>query len=619
MSILPYNSRDKAYKSVFGALKVGEETLLSLAFPRDLDCIAAYLVIFKDGEQSNFVPLEFLKDDGNAKWWQVKYVPEKEGLYFYHFEYDTYFGRGKILMKSSGQGAITTTGTNWQLTVYRNDFETPEWIKGGIIYQIFPDRFYYSGQEKYGIPNDRYLRSDWGGLPEWQPKDGKYNTDYFRGDLRGIQEKLSYIASLGVNCIYLNPIFEAHSNHRYDTADYMKIDSLLGTEKDFIDLCRKAQEHNIRIILDGVFSHTGADSVYFNRNKRYGEGGAYNSKESPYYHWYRFKSHNDDYAAWWGIKTLPEVNEENESFSRFITEKNGVIDKWLKNGAFGFRLDVADELPDSFIEKIRQSIKSVYPEGFLIGEVWEDASNKLSFGYRRKYLHGKELDSVMNYPFRDAIINFMLWGIAETFMEKIITITENYPLPVLHSLMNPLGTHDTERILTALSGESLKNRQKEWQANFKLSEQDRERATRLLIAAATLQYMLPGVPSIYYGDEAGLEGCRDPFNRGCFPWGNENAEIQEHFIELGKLRKENESLKDGDFVPVSAMLGCVAFARKSSQNALLIIANKNDHEIIYNLPPEWHDNVCLIGGKSEPFAVRIPKESCAVLRKNNWR
>lgn len=276
------------------------------------------------------------------------------------------------------------------------------------MYQIFPDRFYRSGTTKYNVPQDRYLHQRWGSQPEWRPNhQGEItNSDYFGGDLEGIIQKLDYLQSLGITCIYLNPIFEAHSNHRYDTADYTKVDPLLGTKEDFKRLCKEANKRGMHIMLDGVFNHTGSDSIYFNRKGRYQTLGAYQSQESPYYDWYQFYQWPEQYACWWNFETLPNVNETNETYNAYINGTDGVIQTWLKAGADGWRLDVADELPDLFLDDITKAAKQVKPTSMILGEVWEDASNKMAYGQRRRYLLGKQLDSVMNYPFREAIIGF---------------------------------------------------------------------------------------------------------------------------------------------------------------------------------------------------------------------
>ena len=308
--------------------------------------------------------------------------------------------------------------------------------------------------------------------------------------MEGIIQKLDYLQSLGITCIYLNPIFEAHSNHRYDTADYTKVDPLLGSKEDFKRLCKEANKRGIHIMLDGVFNHTGSDSIYFNRKGRYQTLGAYQSQESPYYDWYQFYQWPEQYACWWNFETLPNVNETNETYNAYINGTDGVIQTWLKAGADGWRLDVADELPDLFLDDITKAAKQVKPTSMILGEVWEDASNKMAYGQRRRYLLGKQLDSVMNYPFREAIIGFLTGKNPAEMMELIMTVLEHYPPSAIHLLMNHIGTHDTERILTVLGGEPLNGRDREWQSRTKLSQEQRSRGLSLLKLASLMQYTL---------------------------------------------------------------------------------------------------------------------------------
>ncbi len=615
MLFVPFNSRDLRHKSHFGSSAAGESLWLSVCMPRDMKCSGVYLVCGRDGCEKDYIKLDWKSTDGLTEWWSTEYAFPEPGLYFYHFEYDTSWGRGRIFLHSAGKGYFSETGREWQQTVYDENFETPLWFQGGVMYQIFPDRFYFSGEKKKNVPSDRVMHKSFDEVPEWHENKElhRWNADFFGGDLKGIQMKLPYLKELGVTCIYLNPIFESNSNHRYNTGDYEKIDPLLGDEKDFKNLCSEAEKEGIRIILDGVFSHTGADSIYFNKYNRYDSVGAYNSQSSPYYGWYNFRNWNEDYDSWWGVKSLPETNEENESFSEFITGEKGVIEKWMNAGAYGFRLDVADELPDCFIVKIRNAVKRAKKDGLLLGEVWEDASVKISHGGRRRYFMGDELDSVMNYPFRAAIINFLKNGIAEDFMEAVVTICENYPPQALNCLMNHLGTHDTERILSVLGGLDGENHDREWQFNARLSHEQREKAARLLKAAAVLQYTLPGVPSIYYGDEMLTEGLKDPFNRTFFPWNKEQPEIRKHFVFLGQTRKKYRCLKNGRFVPVSAMLGCAAYERVSAADRILVIANKNPHGITYYLPESWHGAKCITGESFTDYSVDIPAETAVIL------
>ena len=617
---IPYNSRLEYHKSIFGAVKTDQTVTFRIILPRDFCCHAAKLVIKKaEADEYGYINMQWDCMEGvGEEWWKVDFTAEKAALYKYHFEYDTSWGTSRIYHAGNGLAAIKGDGEDWQLTVYDKDFHTPEWLRGGIIYQIFPDRFASSGTKKQNVPSDRVLRTDRDGDPYWIPTaEGKVlNNDYFGGDLNGIEQKLGYLKSLGVTCIYLNPIFEAQSNHRYDTADYEKIDSMLGTEKDFKSLCESAKKLGIRIMLDGVFSHTGDDSRYFNRYSRYDSLGAYQSKESPYYGWYKFNKWPDDYESWWGIEILPEVNEDNSDFIEYITGKNGIARKWLKLGASGWRLDVADELPDEFLDEFRKAVKEEKADGLVLGEVWEDASNKSSYGKLRRYLLGKQLDSVMNYPFAGAVIDFIRDANAELFASRVMSIVENYPKEVLDVLMNHLSTHDTMRAITALAGENCAYRDRKWQSTHSLDEREYHYGMKLLMAASAMQFALPGVPTIYYGDEAGMQGYKDPFNRRCYPWGKENGELVKWYKKLGKIRNENRVFKDGRFEILSAVAGCVAFSRKNDDEAILVISNSNPHPITYYVKSEWCDAHDLLGnGKVAANMVDIEEKSTVILKR----
>lgn len=585
MRTMPYNARDTFYKSIFGSIEAHQALRLSVLLPRDNYVKGVVAVFDKDG--SGEMRFELLDDQNSLEgnfYTRSCEISLDEGLYFYHFIMYTIDGMRLLLKTSGGYGDFDPKGgEKWQLTVYEKGYETPKHTRGGIIYQIFPDRF-FKGDNNLPYPSDRYIRDDWGGMPSYtqKTKPNFLGNDYFCGNLNGIAKKLDYLKSLGVTMIYLNPIFEAHSNHRYNTADYFKIDSLLGSEKDFVSLCKKAKKKGIEIILDGVFSHTGDDSIYFNAKKRYGDGGAYNNPSSPYFSWYKFKRFNDDYESWWGVKTLPEVSEDDPSFTQFITGENGVIRYWMKRGAAGFRLDVADELPDAFLDNVRIAVKSENQSGYLLGEVWEDATNKISYSKRRRFLRGKQLDSVMNYPFANAIIDFVSGGNGGDFAESIMTVLENYPAPALHNLMNHIGTHDTPRILTRLAGEPSMNRGREWESKQTLSKQQYKNGVGLLKLAAILQYTLVGIPSLYYGDEAGMTGYGDPFCRGCYPWENADKKLVDFYRKLGKARKECEAFKEGSLEFLAVGLGYVVFERKSKKSSAIIAVNrwKDDERIV---------------------------------------
>ena len=614
---IPFDPYQQSYKSPFGSVAAGTAVHFAVCLPRAMGCSGVTLLISEAfSGRENAIALSWRETDQITEWWECVFTPQEEGVYRYSFEYRVSWGTGTIAPDETDCGSFSAAGKNWQLTVFSPGFHTPDWLKGGVIYQIFPDRFACSGTKKTGVPTDRILREDQDNLPHWLPDEKGIirNNDYFGGDLAGIEEKLPYLQSLGVTCIYLNPIFEAHSNHRYDTADYHKIDPLLGTEKDFCSLCEKAKEFGISVIFDGVFSHTGADSVYFNKYRRYGDGGAYNDPASPYRPWYHFGKDRDDYHGWWGIDTLPEVNENEPSYTAFITGENGVIDRWLNAGARGVRLDVADELPDAFIDRVREIVKKDGRDAFLLGEVWEDASNKVSWGALRRYLLGKQLDSVMNYPYRNAIIEFIKFADAEQFMRRILRLADHYPPEAMHTAMNLLGTHDTERLLTVLSDLDLSNRDRNYQASLRLTDEQRSLAARRCRAAAVLQYTLPGVPSLYYGDEAGMQGGRDPFNRGFFPWGNEDERMLSHYRALGKLRKEHSALRDGVLRPLSAALRCAAYLRESKEETLAVLSNMNPHSITYYITIPHEREEILLSGVRAGGGIAIAPQTTAVVR-----
>ena len=355
-----FNSRNPIHRSPLGAVADGTRVHFKITLPRNMQCSASYLLVQHPDNRIECLDMFWCGMNGNDhEWWECHFTPQETGLYFYHFELRTARGRS-VLKKDLGGEARAGAREDWQLTVYDGAYKTPDWLAGGILYQIFPDRFASSGKTKKNVPDDRTLHENWLDQPDWRPNAQGIvtNSDFFGGDLKGIEEKLDYLASLGVTCIYLNPIFESHSNHRYDTASYEKIDPLLGDEEDFRSLCAAAKARNIHVLLDGVFNHTGSDSIYFNREGRYGDGGAYRSQSSPYYPWYSFRSWPNDYECWWNFITLPNVREENPAYDNYINGEDGIIRHWLEAGASGWRLDVADELPDGFIDRLNRAAKA---------------------------------------------------------------------------------------------------------------------------------------------------------------------------------------------------------------------------------------------------------------------
>lgn len=576
-----FNSRDELFKKPFGAVKCGCEIDFTL-YGGD-EVTAPYLCIKKDGGREQFIQLQEKYTDG-TKYFTTKYTPDSVGLYFYCFRFSHNDLNG---LYNNGKGASCYgNGGRWFMqTVYDRDFKAPEEFKGRVMYQIFPDRF-FEGRKKgpqLSFP-DRVYREDKDGLPffTWSAGDPHSITkDYYGGDLPGITRKADYLESLGINCIYLNPIFESHENHRYNTANYMKIDPELGTLEDFKQMCRVLHSKGIKVILDGVFSHTGSDSIYFNKESRYDTVGAYNSRDSVYRQWYDFDpKYKNGYRSWWDFPSLPDVNEMNPSYLEFICGEKGVISYWIKNGADGFRLDVADELPDEFIECVRRAVKRHGEDKLLIGEVWENAVTKESYGKRRTYLLGRGLDSVMNYPFRTAVLEFIKYGNGESFCESIYEIYESYPKEAMDTAWNSLSTHDTVRAITFLRGRP-DNGDRRWQSRQHLDGVRLERGKRMLICAYALLFGLPGVPCIYYGDEIAMEGYPDPFNRGYYRWWAQDKYFLERMEELVRFHKKHRRYKEGGIYFVHLSENAVAYVRFEGYDEVLTGVNRGDVPVTF--------------------------------------
>jgi len=576
-----YDNFNVLYKTPFGAVKINDIITIRISVESTSRVANPCLLVCEIDNWNEFTTylMNFEKEENGYNWYSTQLSIAKASVYFYFFKLTINGNYFELKRSQNYDSILNSNGNFYQLTVYESKNKIDQNYKGGIMYQVFPDRFYNSGIAKLNVPLDRKIRQDWGSMPEYLPNNqGQItNTDYFCGDIKGITLKLDYLQELSVSAIYINPIFEAHSNHRYDTADYLKIDPLLGTEEDFTELCNEAKKRDMVIILDGVFSHTGSDSVYFNKNNRYNTVGAYNREDSEYRNWYKFSNYPNNYKSWWGFDTLPELDKENEKFVEFICSENGVIHKWIKAGAYGFRLDVVDELNKIFLERIKNAVMK-FGGKILIGEVWEDATTKRSYGQVRQYLLGDQLDSTMNYPFKNAILSYIRYGCSSFFYETIMSIVENYPKEALDSLMNMLSTHDTERAVTKLVAQEVNDCDRYWQADRNSLTYDQyEIGKKMFKLATVMQYFLPGLPCIYYGDEAGVYGYKDPFNRSCYPWKNEDNELINFFKEMGKLRKENIMLKDGYFRIINIDNDVCIFERFNETDSIIVAINRTDN------------------------------------------
>lgn len=577
---LIYDSRNEFFKTPFGCIRHGEKADICVCCDESADKVS--LLLYQDGKDEKRIEMTKTNEADGYGIYSVSFIFDEPDLYFYRFcvekNAESYiFGRGEQNNPS------LSSQNSWQVLCIEKNRYVADCFCGKIYYQVFPDRFAKDGDCDLSEKLEPYwIHDNINDIPKYLPNEHGIveNNDFFGGNLKGIIKKLDYLKDLGIDIIYLNPIFMAHSNHRYDTTDYKRIDPMLGTEEDFSLLCSEAHKRNIKIVLDGVFSHTGDNSVYFDKYNHFGNGAISNSN-SPYRAWYKFSKYPDEYESWWGISTLPCVDEMNRSYLDFVvTGENSVIRHWLRKGADGFRLDVADELPDEFIKAVYKAVKEEKTDSVVIGEVWEDASNKISYGVRRKYLLGSELDGVMNYVFRTAIIDFVTGIInAETFAERIMQLAENYPEDALLSSMNFLSTHDTARILNVLSGSNINGTTKTERANKRLNENEYKTASKRLSAAVFLMFTLPGSPCIYYGDEIGMQGYEDPFNRCFYDWNKADESIRQMYSLMIDLRKNITALANGDIYFCEAKDGLIKFLRKNKDEEVLCALNLSDKAV----------------------------------------
>jgi glycosidase len=600
MRELIYKPYLNEFKSPVGAVKVNEPFTITIGITETDDIEDVFFVLCKENETPVFYRMQNI---GQA--YRITMTVTSRGLYSYHFKVNQWGGGYFNIFCGDKLNPEYHYGSDWLILFYERATAFPDLLKGGVIYQIMVDRF--NCVDRLKTRDDCVYRDDWGGTPYYLPDENGVvkNNDFFGGNLKGVAAKLDYLASLGVTCIYLNPIFKAYSNHKYDTGSYMSVDPDFGTEKDLRDLIAKAKKLGVSVMLDGVFSHTGDDSEYFNKYGKYDSLGAYQSKSSPYYDWYSFSRYPDEYSCWWGIDILPQVSELNPSYLNYITGNGGVIEKYTALGVSAWRLDVADELPDEFISRLSAAAKRVNPNSLILGEVWEDAVTKVAYGVRRKYFWGDELDSVTNYPFKSDILHYVITGDGTRLAGAVNVIVDHYPKDVLDSLMNVIGTHDTERAITALSTCDRPGSKSE-RATAQISDYNLAKAK--LKVASILQFTLPGVPCIYYGDEAGMQGYEDPFNRKCYPWGEEDRELIDFYARLGKIRRENaDVLASGEYVPIRSDKGVFSFRRVSDDGAIYVVANRSEFPL--TLEKSAFDIV------SEKLVGEVPPNGAIIVRE----
>lgn len=592
---IEHNSQEIFYRSPFGALTCDSEVRLRLAISGAGIPHSVRVIYKEDNSQKIALDMAFIFSVNMSSIYEVAIkMPSSPILLWYFFEVKTdegtfYYANNKECLGGKGEVYTDIPQNLFQITVFDKSYKTPDWFKSTVAYQIFPDRF-FNGNDDSSFLGNRcdIIKRNWGDMPYYKAEQfgGEYKAnDFFGGNLKGIIKKLPYLKDLGISVIYLNPIFKAYSNHKYDTGSYEEIDEMFGDEETFMELCQKAEDMGIKIVLDGVFNHTGSDSMYFNKNGTYDTVGAYESQQSPYYSWFKFSKWPEEYESWWGIKTLPHVEEESEELRKYLlSSQNSIIKKWLKLGAYGWRLDVVDELPDFFVKELRKNAKAQKEDCVIIGEVWEDASNKTAYDKRREYFMGDELDSVMNYPMRSALIDAVLGKIdASMLARRLMSLKENYPKQSYYSLLNMVSGHDVERIVTLMGNAPSRHEvSKDFQSSFILLGDALEKAKKRARLILSLQMTLPGVPCIYYGDEIGMQGYGDPFCRSTYPWDKtheidpQNA-MYNHFKKMISIRNSSSAFSTGEFECVYNIGSVFGFIRYNNDEKYVILANLSEN------------------------------------------
>lgn len=417
----------------------------------------------------------------------------------------------------------------------------PAWVRDAVFYQIFPERF------ANGDPsNDPPGTEAWGGTPT--PRN------FFGGDLRGIIQRLDYLSALGVNALYLNPIFTSPSNHKYQTSDYMTVDPHFGDAAVFREFIAACHARGIRVILDGVFNHTGVQFFAFDDVKR-------NGAASPYRNWYTFHGFpvgppsRPNYECWWGYGHLPKLATQEPAVRAYLFD---VTRHWLAEGIDGWRLDVPNEIPHDFWIAWRTLVKSLNPEAYIVGEIWQDGS---------PWLQGDQFDAVMNYRFRDACLQFFAHdSISVTRFDSLLERQRmDYPAAVNGVLQNLLGSHDTERFLTLCDGD-----------------------TAALTLAWLFQMTYPGAPMIYYGDEIGMVGGRDPGCRGTMVWdpAGQDTTLLARMKSLVALRNREAVLRHGSYQRILAddRKTTLVFSRNTAETNALVFLNRSAHTRTIGVP-----------------------------------
>jgi glycosidase len=649
---LRHDSRDTLYRTPGGAVPAGTPVLIRFrTFHNDVTGVALRVYDLNANGQ-RILPMSLVATDScyqagleasTCDYWQASLNETTPNNLWYRFIVTDgtktvyYADNTPALDGGLGRPSDNVVDQSFALMFYDPTFTSPSWAKSASVYQIFPDRFFNDNKKNDPKTGDiRYddpvLKLKWGTLPEgycrnyadgatncpWRfdpnppatslTKEQPRGRDYFGGDLKGVDESLDYLKSLGITTIYFNPIFDAGSNHGYDTQNYFKIDPYFGTQKDWDELVKDAREKHINIVLDGVFNHLSSDSAFFDRYHHYSAVGACESLQSPYRSWFTFHdvpagtgtcvgssgvANSATYDGWFGFDSIPVINKSLPAVQKyFITDNNSVSNYWLNKGAAGWRLDVMGDssFPAGYWESFRNEVKATKPSSLIIGELWQKDSTLLRF------LRGDRADTTMNYRLRDSILGLLApqpfdsKGFADSgriiapseFASRLESIREDYPDAAYYSLMNLIDSHDTERIRWTLTPGQATTADKELNAANVAEGMQRQKL------ASLIQFTVPGAPTVYYGDEAGLTGADDPDDRRTMPSleNGINKDLFKHYQTLNKLRKSQDVLVNGDFNFLLAddASQIIAYGRKTESQGAVVIVNRGNQAQVFSIP-----------------------------------
>lgn len=573
---------------------LGEKYRIRMEVPVENGYIKDTYFVVEKGKERISYKLNFIDIvNGNAVF-ESDVELETRAIYRYYFFYTANDKPCHIKRESIIEDDKIISEEMYKMSV---NFDTPNWAKGKMMYHIFVDRFKRGSNKEMPEMENRRIHKRWSAdeMVVGPDEDGNWNIDFYGGDLKGITQSLDYIKSLGVSIIYLSPICYSQSTHRYDTSNYLEIDPYAGSKEDLKELCDEAHKRGMKVILDAVFNHTGNDSIYFDEYKRHGDNGAFQNLDSPYANFYKYKINDDkiSYYYWFGMTNMPVCNGEAKEWQDFITGEGGVIDEWFSLGIDGLRLDVADELTDEFIEKIRIAVKRNKEDGFILGEVWDDPMN-VGRGYIE---NGKCMDSVMNYQLVDGLIRYFKFQDVDTITDVIRRINTYYPDATMHTLMNFTSTHDISRPMT-IFGSDYFTPYKKWawdptNTNYelckklKLTTEQYEHGKEIYKAFVFALAFMPGIFSIFYGDEIGMEGLGNLANRKPFTHEGADLELLEYFKGIGKVRSEEESLVEAKVKLLYINKDYFMYERSTDKEKILFAISNSNEERTIVIPDEY--------------------------------